>query len=86
MFHEIIHFVLFSCRLQPGSVRLTGGSTAQEGRIELCVQTSPGVSIWGSVCNVQSYGVAEVVCRGLNYSRSGIEIGALCTLNNILIF
>ena len=60
---------------QPGSVRLTGGSTAQEGRIELCVQTSPGVSVWGSVCNVQSYsyGVAEVVCGGLNYSRSGIE-------------
>ena len=67
----ILYSFLVGC--QPGSVRLTGGSTAQEGRIELCVQTSPGVSIWGSVCNVQSYGVAEVVCRGLNYSRSGIE-------------
>ena len=57
---------------QPGSVRLAGGPTAQEGRIELCVQSSLGVTIWGSVCNPQNYGVSEIVCRQLNYSRSGI--------------
>ena len=56
---------------QPGSVRLVGGSSPQEGRIEVCTQSSPGVTVWGSVCNAQSYGIAEVVCRQLNYSRSG---------------
>ena len=55
---------------QPGSVRLVGGSSSQEGRIELCVQFSPGVTVWGSMCSM-SVGVAEVVCRQLGYSGSG---------------
>ena len=64
------HSIEFS-GCQPGSVRLAGGPSPQEGRIELCVQSSPGVTIWGSVCNAGNYGTAEVVCRQLNYSRSG---------------
>ena len=67
---HVIHFL--GC--QPGSVRLVGGSSPQEGRIELCAQSSPGVTVWGSVCNAQYYGVAEVVCRQLNYSRSGMNM------------
>ena len=76
-----MHYQLSGC--QPGSVRLAGGPTAREGRIELCVQSSPGVTIWGSVCNPQyysysygsasTYGIAEIVCRQLNYSRTGIK-------------
>ncbi|KAL5510616.1 hypothetical protein EMCRGX_G006184 [Ephydatia muelleri] len=59
---------------QPGSVRLVGGSSSQEGRIEFCAQSSSGVTVWGSVCNALSYGIAEVVCRQLNYSRSGAVV------------
>ncbi|KAL5510624.1 hypothetical protein EMCRGX_G006193 [Ephydatia muelleri] len=59
---------------QPGSVRLVGGSSPQEGRIEVCAESSPGVTVWGSVCNAQYYGIAEVVCRQLHYSRSGAVV------------
>ena len=41
-----------------GAIRLVGGSTDREGRVEVCVGGR-----WGTVQTNQSLEVAEIVCR-----------------------
>lgn len=50
-----------------GDVRLSDGSGAHEGRVEICKD-----SAWGTVCDT-GWGKADatVVCRQLNYSVAG---------------
>ena len=50
-----------------GDVRLAGGASDQEGRVEVCIDNT-----WGSVCdNLWDNSDAGVVCFQLGYSRAG---------------
>ena len=50
-----------------GAIRLVGGSSQLEGRVEVCVN-----GVWGTVCD-DGWGTADaqVVCRQLNFSDAG---------------
>ena len=51
----------------PGDIRLVGGSVADEGRVELCLNNA-----WGTICD-DGFDVndANVICRQLGYPDLG---------------
>ena len=62
------HMLLISCTAPCATgLRLMGGNTVYEGRVEICQNNE-----WGTVCD-NSWGQAEatVVCRQLGYSTQG---------------
>ena len=53
---------------QDGDVRLVGGQSAYEGRVEVCLSQR-----WGSVTDSEwSAEDAQVVCRQIGYTINGI--------------
>ena len=50
-----------------GDIRLRGGSSSMEGRVEICYS-----GVWGTVCD-DLFGRADaaVACRQLGFSSSG---------------
>ena len=58
---------MFSACSTHGQIRLVGGTSVLEGRVEVCVSGR-----WGTVCDdFWSSTDARVVCRQLGYSTSG---------------
>ena len=52
---------------QNGEIRLAGGATQDEGRVEVCLNET-----WGTVCGNSWDGVdANVACGQLGFSRLG---------------
>ena len=50
-----------------GDIRLVGGSTALEGRIEICFNM-----VWGAICDSSfTSGEASVACSQLGFQRAG---------------
>ena len=54
---------------QNGDIRLVNGTTAFEGRVEICWNET-----WGTICDGFWSGFdAQVACRQLGYSTSGMH-------------
>lgn len=61
-----------------GDIRLSGGNTTLEGRVEICKDSS-----WGTVCdNGWSKVDAIVVCRQLNFSVAGMQYSIQICIRN----
>ena len=69
--HNCVHAEDASVRCgagcQNGAIRIVGGTSTLEGRVELCNN-----GVWGTVCD-DLFGAqeAQVICRQLGFSDSG---------------
>ena len=53
-----------------GDVRLVGGSTEYEGRVEVCINR-----VWGTICDRYWYTQdSNIVCKQLGHMELGIDM------------
>ena len=66
-YHVTCHMYKTSIVCSHGDIRLVGGSVADEGRVELCLN-----NVWGTICD-DGFDVsdANVICRQLGYPDQG---------------
>lgn len=71
----LVHFLeLAVC--SDGDLRLRGGISLLQGRVEICMGT-----VWGSICDsLWSDRDATVVCRQLGFSDQGMSLGTITNL------
>ena len=63
--HHAVDPIVSDCT--DGDIRLVGGSTIFEGRVEVCLS-----NVWGAVCHDSfSEPEARVVCGQLGFQRAG---------------
>ncbi len=58
----------YTAECTDGEIRLVGGSTDREGRVEVCVGTS--LTVWRTVC-IGSQELAGAVCSQMGYIFEG---------------
>ncbi len=62
-------FIVGNSTCVNGGLRLAGGNTSFEGRVELCLDGE-----WGTICdNFWTPNDAAVVCRQLNYGATDVQ-------------
>ena len=73
-FDDLIMQTFFNQACQNnGAVRLVGGSSIMQGRVEICLN-----GMWGTVCDDQFNNMAaQVVCTQLNYTSAGDWFSAI---------
>ena len=60
---------MHAVRCTDGDLRLAGGSSATEGRVEICIDET-----WGTICDDMWSSVdAQVACRDLGFSYIGTQ-------------
>lgn len=74
-----------------GDVRLVGGTTSHEGRVEICIN-----QVWGSICsNIIHYyyyyyynfdAVGKIVCRQLGHLELGKKVAIVLPVTYIFVF
>ncbi len=62
-----------------GEIRLVGGSTDREGRVEVCVGSPP--TLWRTVCT-GSQELAGAICSQMGYIFEGNRVDDKCELYN----
>ena len=68
-------FYLAHTCIKSGALRLAGGSTIYEGRVEICNNNT-----WGTICDDHwDTDDAQVVCRQLNFFTSGTVYNCIAT-------
>ncbi len=65
-----IHYLFISAICTHGALRLVGGSTDREGRVEVCVSGRVGGRRWRTVCT-GGQELAGAVCSQMGYTFEG---------------
>lgn len=80
----VLFYAALDQACEDGNIRLMGGDSENEGRVELCVGRQ-----WGTVCDDSwDNNDATVVCKQLNFSAEGniSLISSIPLLNTIAIY